>query len=186
MLAGKGSIYSDRPSAVILAFSNDSLTSPLPCTGLILTGELGGWNQAIGASPNNERWRHMRRLFHTAVGTSAANKRFDSGKELEARRLLRNILAKPDQLVDHLRLSVSLFEILCVATFRNLFTAQPERQCSAIHMDTKLWTRSTILSLPSLIKLSTNSLAQPPHPTTSSSSSHGVSRYYLAAPRGIN
>jgi hypothetical protein len=71
-----------------------------------MTGELGGWNQAIGASPYNDRWKHMRRLFHNAIGTPAANRRFDSGKEFEARRLLRNILAKPEKLVEHLRLSV--------------------------------------------------------------------------------
>jgi hypothetical protein len=71
-----------------------------------MAGELGGWNQAIGASPYNNRWRHMRRLFHNAIGTPASNKRFNSGKEFEARRLLRNVLAKPEQLVDHLRLWV--------------------------------------------------------------------------------
>src|ERR1700761_8046956 len=53
-------------------------------SGLVMTGELGGWNQAIGASPYNDRWKHMRRLFHNAIGTSAANKRFDQGKETEA------------------------------------------------------------------------------------------------------
>jgi len=71
-----------------------------------MAGELGGWNQAIGASPYNNRWRHMRRLFHNAIGTPASNERFNSGKEFEARRLLRNVLAKPEQLVDHLRLWV--------------------------------------------------------------------------------
>jgi hypothetical protein len=69
-----------------------------------MTGELGGWNQSIGLSPYNNRWRHMRRLFHNAIGTSAANKRFNSGKEFEVRKLLRNILAKPDELLNHLKL----------------------------------------------------------------------------------
>jgi hypothetical protein len=75
----------------------------------MMAGELGGWNQAIAASPYNHRWRHMRRLFHNAIGTSTANKRFDSGKEFEARRLLRNVLANPDKFLDHLRLSVAFF-----------------------------------------------------------------------------
>jgi hypothetical protein len=70
-----------------------------------MAGELGGWNQTTPICPYDDRWRHMRRLIRDAIGTPAANKRFDSGKELEARRLLRNILANPDKLVDHLRLS---------------------------------------------------------------------------------
>lgn len=57
--------------------------------------------------PYNEWWKYMHRLFHNAISTSAANKRFDLGKELEAQRLLTSILAKPDKLVDHFWLSVS-------------------------------------------------------------------------------
>ena len=49
----------------------------------------------------------MHRIFYNAISTSAANKRFDLGKELEAQRLLTSILAKPDKLVDHFWLSVS-------------------------------------------------------------------------------
>ncbi|KAF8998255.1 cytochrome P450 [Cyathus striatus] len=86
MLAAKSSIYSDRPR-------------------LVLTGELGGWNQAIGASPYNDRWKQLRKLFHSAIGTPAANKRFDHSKEIEARRLIRNILRSPEKLNDHLRLT---------------------------------------------------------------------------------
>ena len=102
-----------------------------------MTGELGGWNQAIGASPYNDRWKHMRKLFHTAIGTPAANRRFDSGKELEARRLLRNILAKPDQFVDHLRLSVPFRSASLATGFFVEFTVPLELLCSATHMDMK-------------------------------------------------
>jgi len=73
-----------------------------------MAGELGGWNQTIGTSPYNDQWRQMRRLFHNAIGTPASNRRFNFGKELGARRLLRNLLANPDKFVDHLRLLVLL------------------------------------------------------------------------------
>ncbi|THU91604.1 cytochrome P450 [Dendrothele bispora CBS 962.96] len=86
MLGAKSAIYSDRPR-------------------LVLTGEMGGWNQGIGTAPYNDRWKVMRKLFHGAIGTPAANSRFDSGKEIEARKLMRNILNDPEHVLDHLRLS---------------------------------------------------------------------------------
>ena len=157
-------------------------TTDFICVGLVMAGELGGWNQAIGASPYNNRWRHMRRLFHNAIGTPAANERFNSGKECEARRLLRNVLANPEKLVDHLRL-LALFALFFGDHFDLFcFVGQLGRQCSVIHMGMKLSTKNMTLLSPSLMKPLTNSPVRQFHRITWSNSFLGVSTCIISNP----
>jgi hypothetical protein len=84
MLDKKSAIYSDRPV-------------------LQMGGELVGWKNTLVLLPYGARFRRFRRLFHSLIGTQSMIKRFYPGQELETRKFLRRILAKPDDLSAHVR-----------------------------------------------------------------------------------
>lgn len=84
MLDKKSTIYSDRPV-------------------LQMGGELIGWKNTLVLLPYGARFRRFRRLFHSVIGTQSMIKRFYPGSELETRKFLRRILAKPDDLSAHIR-----------------------------------------------------------------------------------
>ena len=84
MLDKKSAIYSDRPV-------------------LQMAGELVGWKNALVLLPYGDRFRRYRRLFHRLIGSQAVVKRFFPGEELEARRFLRRVLMKPNDLAAHVR-----------------------------------------------------------------------------------
>jgi len=84
MLDKKSAIYSDRPV-------------------LQMAGELVGWKNTLVLLPYGDRFRRYRRLFHGLIGTPAAVKGFYPSQELEAKRFLRRLLTKPDDLAAHVR-----------------------------------------------------------------------------------
>lgn len=84
MLGKKSSIYSDRPT-------------------LWMGGELVGWKNSLALLRYNERFRRFRRLFHGLMGSHASMKQFLPVEELETRRFLRRVLAKPEDLSTHVR-----------------------------------------------------------------------------------
>ncbi|CAA7260281.1 unnamed protein product [Cyclocybe aegerita] len=84
MLDKKSAVYSDRPV-------------------LQMAGELVGWKNTLVLLPYSDRFRRYRRLFHSLIGSHAAVERFFPSEELEARRFLRRVLAKPDDLAAHVR-----------------------------------------------------------------------------------
>ncbi len=84
ILDKKNAIYSDRPV-------------------LHMGGELVGWKNTLVLLPYGIRFRRFRRLFHSLIGTQSMIKRFYPGQELETRKFLRRILAKPDDLSAHVR-----------------------------------------------------------------------------------
>ena len=89
MLDKKSAIYSDRPV-------------------LQMAGELVGWKYTLVLLPYGDRFRRYRRLFHSLIGNQTMIKRFYPGEELEALKLLRRILAKPDDLAAHVRKYVQI------------------------------------------------------------------------------
>lgn len=94
MLSKKSTIYSDRPVSQ-------------------MAGELVGWKYSLALLPYGERFRRYRRLFHSLIGNQSMIRRFYPHEELEARKFLRRILAKPDDLAAHVRKYVSLFSGRC-------------------------------------------------------------------------
>lgn len=84
MLDKKSSVYSDRPV-------------------LQMGGELVGWKNTMVLLPYGDRFRRYRRMCHSLIGTPCAIKRFYPSEELEARRFLRRVLSKPDDLSAHVR-----------------------------------------------------------------------------------
>jgi hypothetical protein len=95
MLDKKSSIYSDRPV-------------------LQMGGELVGWKNALVLTPYGERFRRYRRLIHRLMGNHSAMKQFLPAEELETRRFLRRILAKPEELSAHVRLYVAIIHLFKV------------------------------------------------------------------------
>jgi len=90
ILDKKSAIYSDRPV-------------------LQMAGELVGWKNTLVLLPYGDRFRRYRRLFHSLIGTQSMIKRFYPSEESEARKFLRRILAKPDDLAAHVRKYVSIY-----------------------------------------------------------------------------
>ncbi|KDR83471.1 hypothetical protein GALMADRAFT_645322 [Galerina marginata CBS 339.88] len=84
MLDKKSGIYSDRPV-------------------LQMGGELVGWKNTMVLLPYGDRFRRYRRLFHSLIGTSSAVRCYYPSEELEARRFLRRVLMKPDDLSAEVR-----------------------------------------------------------------------------------
>ncbi|SJL03002.1 related to cytochrome P450 CYP2 subfamily [Armillaria ostoyae] len=79
ILDKKGAIYSDRPMVA-------------------MGGELVGWNNSFGLMPYGPRFRDSRRRVHQIFGTNTSFKQFLPAVELEARRFLKRISAKPEDL----------------------------------------------------------------------------------------
>lgn len=84
MLDRKSSIYSDRPT-------------------LTMGGELVGWKNTLALLPYGDRFRRYRKLFHNLIGTQSTMKQYLPAEELETRRFLRRVLAKPGDLSTHVR-----------------------------------------------------------------------------------
>ncbi|KAF8211494.1 cytochrome P450 [Mycena galopus ATCC 62051] len=84
LLDKRSAIYSDRPVCV-------------------MGGELVGWKNTLVLLPYGDRFRRFRRLFHNIIGSRSAIKQFLPIEELETRRFLRRVLAKPNDLPKHIR-----------------------------------------------------------------------------------
>ncbi|KAI6142757.1 cytochrome P450 [Pisolithus tinctorius] len=84
MLDKKSSIYSDRPV-------------------LPMGGELVGWNETLVLLPYGDRFRQHRRNFHRVLGNHAAVAVYHPIEEAETHKFLQRVLAKPADLIAHLR-----------------------------------------------------------------------------------
>jgi hypothetical protein len=84
MLDKKSGIYSDRPV-------------------LQMGGELCGWRDHLVLTPYGERFRNYRKYFHRTIGSHKAMKKYLPIEEFETRHFLRRVLAKPEELSQHVR-----------------------------------------------------------------------------------
>lgn len=132
MLEKKSSIYSDRPV-------------------LQMGGELVGWKNTLVLLPYGDRFRRYRRLFHSLVGSHATIKRFLPVEELETRRFLRRVLAKPENLQQHIRKYISFLRIKgmimsLISTIISCNTGRPVPSFFAFHTGMKSKRTTTRLS----------------------------------------
>ncbi|KAG2033225.1 cytochrome P450 [Suillus americanus] len=79
MMDGKRTLYSDRPV-------------------LPMAGELVGWKDSLPFLPYGDRFRQQRKNLHRVIGSRAAVDVYSNIEEVETRRFLKRVLAKPDQL----------------------------------------------------------------------------------------
>ncbi|KAG6833863.1 hypothetical protein H0H87_011797 [Tephrocybe sp. NHM501043] len=84
LLDKKSPIYSDRPV-------------------LHMGGNLVGWKNTLVLLPYGDRFRRFRRMFHSAIGSRASVSQYSHIEELETRKFLRRVLAKPTDLATHVR-----------------------------------------------------------------------------------
>ncbi|KAK0194305.1 cytochrome P450 [Armillaria mellea] len=84
LLDKKSSIYSDRPT-------------------IPMGGELVGWKNALVLVPYGKRFRNYRRLAHQLFGNQATMKQFLPVEERETHRFLKRVLARPENLEQHIR-----------------------------------------------------------------------------------
>ncbi|KAG1745658.1 cytochrome P450 [Suillus lakei] len=84
MLDNKGTLYSDRPI-------------------LPMGGELVGGKDFLALLPYSDRFRLYRKNFHRVIGSRAAVDAYNEIEEVETRRFLKRVLAKPDELQEHVR-----------------------------------------------------------------------------------
>ncbi|KAG2077736.1 cytochrome P450 [Suillus decipiens] len=84
MLDNKSTIYSDRPI-------------------LPVAGELIGWKNVMTLLPYGNQLRRHRKNFHNVIGTRAAVGIYSQVEEVETRRFLKRVFAKPNQLQAHIR-----------------------------------------------------------------------------------
>lgn len=80
----KGAVYSDRPR-------------------LEMGGELVGYNETLVLIPYGERFRRYRKDIAKLIGGVAQMREFHPLIETSSRRFLQRTLAKPDDLMAHLR-----------------------------------------------------------------------------------
>ncbi|KAG2356983.1 cytochrome P450 [Suillus spraguei] len=84
MMDNKSAVYSDRPIFPV-------------------GGELIGWNKIMTLLPYGNHFRRQRQNFHKVIGTRAAVGMYSQAEEVETRRFLKRVFAKPDQLRGHVR-----------------------------------------------------------------------------------
>ncbi|KAG1905769.1 cytochrome P450 [Suillus fuscotomentosus] len=84
LLDKKSSVYSDRPV-------------------LTMGGELVGWKYCLGFLSYGDRFRYYRKNIHRVIGSRAAMAVYEPIEEIETRRFLKRVFAKPEQLQAHIR-----------------------------------------------------------------------------------
>jgi cytochrome P450 len=68
-----------------------------------MAGELVGWKDSLPFLPYGDRFVRYRRNFHQVIGSRAAVNVYNEIEEVETHRFLKRVLAKPNQLQEHVR-----------------------------------------------------------------------------------
>ncbi|KAG1847833.1 cytochrome P450 [Suillus subalutaceus] len=79
-----------------------------------MVGELVGWKDSLPFLPYGDRFRQQRKNLHRVIGSRAAADVYNEIEEVETRRFLKRVLAKPDQLQEHIRHTAGAI-ILCIS-----------------------------------------------------------------------
>ncbi|KAK5361817.1 hypothetical protein LTR20_009397 [Exophiala xenobiotica] len=69
----------------------------------IFAGEMLGWENSLGLSPYNNRFRTYRKNMAKMIGSKSAASQFNELQEAEAGHFLLHVLEKPENLLDHIR-----------------------------------------------------------------------------------
>lgn len=96
----------------------------------IFTGELMGWENTMGVSPNNKRFRVMRKNVTRAIGSNLAVAGFQDLQMAEIGHFLLHVLRDPENLLSHIRKAVGAM----VLKLAYGYTAEPHRDDVLITM----------------------------------------------------
>lgn len=79
-----------------------------------MASELIGWGNSTGFLQYGDTHRKHRKFFHQQIGTKSSLEAFYPAEEAEAKRLIRNVLESPDDLMKHTRrCSPELYALSC-------------------------------------------------------------------------
>lgn len=84
LLDGRSSNYSNRPI-------------------LTMGGEIIGWNKVLALTSYGPRFKELRRLLASAIGSIRNVERYYPLEELETRKFLARVTAQPDELPSQIR-----------------------------------------------------------------------------------
>ncbi|KAJ3571957.1 hypothetical protein NPX13_g5205 [Xylaria arbuscula] len=96
----------------------------------LFASELVGWENTIGMSPYNKRFRAMRKNLARVIGSSSAVAQFGDLQAAEVGHFLLHVLRDPENLLDHIRKAVGAI-VLKIAYG---YTAEPHRDDVLITM----------------------------------------------------
>ncbi|KAH7374847.1 cytochrome P450 [Plectosphaerella cucumerina] len=69
----------------------------------VFAGEMVGWENSLGLSPYNSRFRTYRKNMSRIIGSKAAAAQYNNLQEAEVGHFLLHVLRSPDNLFDHIR-----------------------------------------------------------------------------------
>ncbi|KAK5630396.1 hypothetical protein RRF57_006111 [Xylaria bambusicola] len=96
----------------------------------LFASELVGWENTIGMSPYNKRFRAMRKNLARVIGSNSAVAQFGDLQAAEVGHFLLHVLRSPENLLDHIRKAVGTV-VLKIAYG---YTAEPHRDDVLITM----------------------------------------------------
>ncbi|KAJ7660885.1 cytochrome P450 [Mycena polygramma] len=79
---------------------------------LLFACEMVGWKSSLGMAQYDSRLKSMRKMVAKAIGSRTHIATYSAGIEIETHRLLKRMLQTPENLLEHLRLTVGSIILL--------------------------------------------------------------------------
>jgi len=95
-------ILNDREVAIELLEKRSGIYSDRPA--LTFAGDMIGWKYTLGLMRYGDSMRIQRKHFHHIIGSLKSVENFWPLQDLEAKRLVKRIIAEPDKLEHYARL----------------------------------------------------------------------------------
>ncbi|KAF5601062.1 oxidoreductase [Fusarium pseudocircinatum] len=93
-------VHSEPPT------DNDQDLSALSRPKIMMAGEMVGWENSLGFSPYNDRFRTHQKNMARIIGSKRAAAKYDRLQEAEVAHFLLHVLDDPERFMDHIRKSV--------------------------------------------------------------------------------
>ncbi|KAM5376056.1 hypothetical protein ACJA88_007167 [Fusarium oxysporum] len=97
---------------------------------IMMAGEMVGWENSLGFSPYNDRFRTYRKNMARIIGSKRAAAKYDRLQEAEVAHFLLHVLDDPERFMDHIRKEAGSV-ILKIAYG---YTAEPSKEDILIKM----------------------------------------------------
>ncbi|KAM0270336.1 hypothetical protein ACHAPA_003520 [Fusarium lateritium] len=97
---------------------------------MVFAGEMVGWEDSVGFSEYNERFKTYRKNMARFIGSKTAAAEYNSLQEAEVGHFLLHVLDKPENLVDHIRKEAG--SVILKIAYN--YTAEPFKEDVLINM----------------------------------------------------